>query len=122
MATLTLELGPTSQTAIELKAKYSSKFSKDQQRSMHRTLTGNLYIYRWSNFIKHSFSVNFMQSSNAAIVNSWWENNTELLLFVTSDSVTEVFSVVLTNRNTPMNKYQKPYNTYLSGKLQLESY
>ena len=122
MATLTFELGIDSSTAIELNVKYNTIISKQQMRSAHRTLSGNLYIYRWSNFIKHKINVDFMQSSNAAIINSWWETNTELLLFVTSDGTTEVQSVMLLNKDFPMNKYVKPYNIYLSGKLQLESY
>jgi len=122
MSSLVVKLGPTSQQAITLNLKYNSTFSKYQMRADHRTLSGKLYVYLWSNYIKHKINVTYMQTSQAAIVNSWWQTNTELLLFITSDSNTEVQSVVLLNKEFPMTKFVKPYNTYMEGKLELESY
>ncbi len=83
---LKIEIGPTSQTAVELPIDYTSTFGKKQIASQHRTLSGNLYVYKHSAFIKHRFKVDFLSTENASIVNSWWENNTELLLFVSSGS------------------------------------
>ena len=54
---LKIEIGPTSQTAIELPIDYSSTFGKKQIKSQHRTLGGNLYIYKHSDFIKHHLGV-----------------------------------------------------------------
>ncbi len=119
---LTIQLGPTSGTAINLNVKYGGIHSQGKLGSKHRTLSGRLYVYTASTFIKHNFPVEFMTTANASIVNSWWENNTELLLFITSDSITEVQSLLLVNKDEPMNKFIKPYNTYKSGVLKLESY
>lgn len=83
---LTVELGPTSATAIDLKVDYASIHGKGQLSSKHRTLGGRLYVYKWGEYIKNRFNINYMSAPNAAIVNSWWENNAELLLFVNSSS------------------------------------
>lgn len=83
---LTVELGPTSATAIDLKVDYASIHGKGQLSSKHRTLSGKMYVYKHGDYIKNRFNVNYMSAPNAAIVNSWWENNTELLLFVNSSS------------------------------------
>ena len=117
-----IELGPTSATAIDLKVNYASIHGKKQLSSQHRTLAGSLYVYTWSTYIKHIFNVNHMSTSNASIVNSWWENNTELLLFITSDSNTEISSVIITNKDKPVNKFEKPYYTFQKGSIKLESY
>ncbi|NIP50488.1 MAG: hypothetical protein GWN13_00650, partial [Phycisphaerae bacterium] len=59
---------------------------------------------------------------NASIVNSWWSSRAELLYFVTSDTMTDVYSVMIMNKENPLGGYNKPYDTYRKGKLILESY
>lgn len=82
---LSFELGISSDTAIVLRPEYSSKpKNRKQTRSDLRARNGALYKYIWSTYDKIKFNLEFVPSSDATIVNSWWESGTDLLLFVNS--------------------------------------
>lgn len=83
---LTFELGISSVDAITIMPEYSSTFGKKQIRSEVKTQSGRRYIYKWGDYDQVKLKVDFVSGENAAIVNSWWENNTELLFFVNSSS------------------------------------
>lgn len=119
---LTYELGITSQTAIELKPEYDYKESQVQIKNVHRTRSGRLRTYTWADYKHFEFTARFVTAENAAIVNSWFDSNAELLFFITSDSTTEVHSVVITNPDSPFQQHIKPYRTYYQGKISLEEY
>ena len=118
----TYELGISSATAIQLYPDWNYKAGKKQIRNQHRTRQGGLYIYKWSDYPQFKFSVDIVPAADAAIINSWWDTNTELLFFVTSGGVTEVNSVLIVNDESPMDQRTKPYDNYWKGAIQLEGY
>lgn len=118
----TYMLGITSVDAIQLYPEYNFKEGKKQIRSDHRSKSGRLRLYKWGEFHKLKFKVNYIPASEAAVINSWWDSNTELLWFVTSDTATDVTSVMILNKETPINQYNEPYSDMRKGVLQLESY
>jgi len=93
-----------------------------QVRTEHRSKSGKLKLYKWYDYDKISFQANWVPASDAALVNSWWDSNAELYFYVTSSTHTEVHSVMLINDETPMANYNKPYNNYFKGKIELEGY
>lgn len=120
---LVYELGTSSNTAIVLRPEYSSKpKNRKQTRSDLRARTGVHYKYIWATYDKILLNLNYVPASDAAIVNSWWESGSDLLLFITSDSITEVRSVQVMNKEIPFSQFTKPYDNLMKGKIELEGY
>jgi len=88
--------------------------------SQHRAKSGNLYRYTWGSFDEFTFSMKFVSSSDAAIVNSWWTSNTELLFM--DEATTQVYSVQLMNKKKPITKRIMPYDDQFQGKIKLGTY
>ena len=119
---VTFELGPTSGTAIQLYPEYDYAKKVIKNESNLRTKTGRQYIYQWGTYTEFKFSVEWVTAANAAIVNSWYQSNTELRLFITSSTATEVNSVRIQGKESPLAEYMKPYDNYYKGKLELTTY
>lgn len=118
----TFEIGISSADAIELFPQYNYKRRDVAIQNKHRTKSGKLYTYQWGTYLKINFGLDLVVAANAAIINSWWQSETELLLFVVSDSVVEVNSVMITNNETPLNQFEPPYDEYYKGKIELTDY
>lgn len=119
---LVFELGISSATTVTLNPEYDYAAPSTQLRSETRTRTGKRYEYKWGSYDKFKMSVQFVTASDASLVNSWWDARSELLLFITSDSTTEVHSVMLMNDDKPFSQFQKPYVNLYRGKIELETY
>lgn len=119
---LTFELGINSATAIQLYPEYDYKDNAKLVETRHRTLSGKQYQYKFGSYENFAFSLNYVSEANASIINSWWDSRAELLFFVTSGSTTDVYSVMINNKDNPLDGYNKPYDTYRKGKMILESY
>ena len=118
----TFELGISSADAIQLYPEYDFKDTNPIIEQRHRTLSGKLYNYRWADYDHFEFSLQYVSRSNASIINSWYNSRAELLFFVNSGGSTDVYSVMIMNDNNPLEKFNKPYDSYMGGKLILESY
>lgn len=88
--------------------------------SAHRVKGGKRYSYLWSTYKKIKFKVMFVNSSDAAIVNSWWRTNTELLF--KSESSTVVNSVMIVDNSKPLSQFIQPYDDQYQGTINLETY
>ena len=64
----------------------------------------------------------FVPSSEAGIINEWWDDGEKLILFITSGSATEVHSVQIANGDKPFSKFSKPYDNLYKGVIELEGY
>lgn len=87
---------------------------------MHRTRTGGRYVYRWGGYGRDTMTVRYVTSEFASIINSWWDSNTKLLWKNESD--TNVFSVLLVNKELPVGQFVRPYTDLYLGKIELETY
>lgn len=116
------KLGINSNTAVTIRPDFDYELGKKQIRNDHRTRGGHLYMYKWSDYIKIKFKTEFVPATDAAVINSWFDTNTDLLWFVTSGGVTDVYSVVIVNDDTPLKAHTAPYAEYYSGKIELEGY
>lgn len=119
---ITFELGINSGTAIQLYPEYDYGDKTKLIQSKHRTKSGRQYDYKWGEYEHFEFSLNFVTEANASIINSLWSSRAELLFFITSDSTTDVFSVLIMNTDNPLSGYNKPYVNYRKGKIILEGY
>lgn len=115
-------IGMNHATKIELFPEYDFKIAKKQIRDQHRSKSGRLRLYKWADYNRIEFSLTWIQDADAVIINSWWDTNTELLFYVTSDSTTDVYSVMILNTDTPLSQYDAPYIDHRKGKMLLEGY
>jgi len=95
-------------------------FSKEEKDD--RSRTGRKYRYRWGDFDKVKFSADFVPSSAASLVNSWWRGNEELMLSIVSSGVSAVYSVQLEGGSSPFKSFVKPYTDLYRGIIDLETY
>lgn len=113
-------LFPSSGNHVTLEPEWNFARRDKKEETVHRTRAGKRYTYKWGSYYAFKFGLEHVSSSTAAIVNSWWVTNTKLL-FMESGG-TQVFSVVLTNKELPLGQFNRPYNDHYTGTIELEGY
>lgn len=88
--------------------------------NVHRTRAGGRFVYKWGDYFIAKFSVRFVGSEQHAIVNSWWNTNTQLLWMVDTGAIVE--SVQIVNRQLPIGEFILPHNDLYQGAIELETY
>jgi len=117
---MTIKLFVDSSNSVDLDPEWDFADQSKKVENVHRTRAGNRFTYKWGSYTSLKFSTNFVSSSTAAIINSWWSTNTKLLF--QAQSSTAVTSVQLTNGTIPLGKFNKPSELFFSGSIQLETY
>jgi len=118
--TTTYELCILGGDVVTLYPDWDLTIEKKQVRSEKRSQSGYLRMYKWYDYRRISFKNDWVPASDAALVNSWWDSNANLLFLITSGDFTDVHSVMMINDETPLAQYNKPYNEYYKGKIELE--
>lgn len=118
---MTWALFVDSANSISLEPEWGMTQPDKKIESSHRTKSGKRYVYKWGEYQQFKFSLKFVSSGNAAIINSWWNTNTELL-FMDEDDITTVSSVMIQNSKKPLTKKVKPYVEYSQGTIDLGTY
>lgn len=113
-------LFPSSGNHVTLEPEWNFTRADKKEETEHRTRAGKRYVYKWGEYKKFKFDVQHVSSSTAAIVNSWWSSNTDLLFMESGASA--VYSVQLVNAELPFGKYVKPYTDKYIGTIELEGY
>jgi hypothetical protein len=108
---------------VEVMPEYDLKCVCKKIETQHRTTAGRKFVYKWGEYYAATMSVRWVALEDRDQINRWWTENTPLMWFLT-DSVTNtnVQSVLLVNKETPVGKFEAPYIDQFKGKLQLESY
>lgn len=109
-----------SATGVTLEPEWDLGRPDQKIENEFRTRSGARFVYRWAGFDRFKFSLNFVDSATQAVVNSWWDTNTDLLFM--EEGGTEVSSVQITNAKKPMDGFNKPYQNLYRGKIELETY
>jgi len=120
--TFRLSLGPSSATEITVYPEWDYGFQTNQTRSDMRTPAGKLYQYNFGSYQTFDLDLKYVPSSEAVVVNSWFDSNTKLLFFVTSGTATEVHSVVMMNDESPFNQFEEPNESLWKGSIELGTY
>lgn len=113
-------LFPSSGNHVTLEPEWDFDRNDKKIEDVHRTRAGREYRYKWSSYRVFKFGNTFVTSGVAAVVNSWWDSNTNLLFMKSGD--TQVFSVRLVNKDLPFGRFQKPYDDLYQGNIELETY
>ena len=100
---------------------YGFKDSAKKINEEHRTRSGKLFQYKWSEYSIFKGPVFYVNSEFKSIVNSWWSTNTSLSYYqIESGTSTDVTTVRLINKSQPIDDYIKPYANLFKGDLELE--
>lgn len=118
---MTWALFVDSSNSISFEPEWGMSQPDKKVQSQHRTRDGSLYTYNWGDYQQFKFNLNFVNSSDVAIVNSWWATDTELL-FMDEDDATTVTSVQIMNATKPLTIRVKPYLEYTKGTINLSTY
>ena len=118
-------LGVDSASAIQLYPNFDFKQDKEKDESIHRSRGENLNLtkYKWGEYDKFSFSVDWVTDSDSQQINYWWDNNTNLVFFIVNSAGTcTSYNVQLMGNSRPFQKTNKPYIDLWEGAILLESY
>lgn len=119
---MSLLLFPSSGNHVALEPEWDFDRKDTQVKTEHTTRSGKRFVYKWGSYCKFSFNVDLVNSSTAALINSWWITNTKLLLSATSGELAQVFSVMLIANDYPLGQFRKPYMDKFKGKIELQGY
>lgn len=109
-----------SSNGITVTPEFDFKDSAKKVESRHRTRGAKEYVYKWGEYDILKMKVMFVDSEFKSLVNSWWSSNTELLWM--EEGGTDVTSVHITNKNKPIDGYNKPYDDLFKGSIELGTY
>jgi len=115
-------LGITSLDQIELFPDVNYTNGKIANIDEYRLNLGSFKNYKNFDYAHISFETDWINSSNAAIVNSWWDSQTMLKFFVVDSGSITVNDVILTNNISPFAGFSPPYTELFKGVIQLEEY
>lgn len=117
------KLGVNSSFAVTLYPTFDYMNSAKKVESKIRTSDGTRWQYKWGEFNKINFSVNYVSSANKCTINSWWGAETNLLWMQVDSggAITEIYSCYIANVEKPLTQNNKPYIDLFKGKLKLES-
>jgi hypothetical protein len=101
--------------------------SEVQLRNQNRAANGALFVRKQGDYNRITIGQVNMAMENATVINSWYGDNKELLLEISSgDSVTsfstEPFSVMIVNNDSPFQERILPYDGEFQGMIELEGY
>ena len=117
---MTWALFVDSSNSISFEPEWGMSQPDRKMESKHRTKKGGLYRYKWGEYNQFKFNLEYVNSSDSAVINSWWNTNTELLFM--DEDTTDVFSVYLMNNSKPLTVNVKPYIEYKKGTIDLSTY
>jgi len=117
---MTFRLFVDSSNGLDVNPEWDYKETDEKIESRHRTRDGSELVYKWGEFEAKEFTVMFVNSEFASIVNSWWSSNTNLLWMEEGGSA--VNSVHIVNSKKPIDSFIKPYKDLFKGKIQLGTY
>ena len=113
-------LQASSSDQFSFEPEYDFVKSSAKIENMHRTRSGDRYVYKWGEYVRFKMSVKYVSSENASMVNDWWSENTALQFY--EEGSTDITSCQITNKNTPFGEFVKPHNDLFEGRLELEEY
>jgi len=111
-------------TAIDVLDLYPErdfKFKDEIFTGEHETLGGGNPSYKWGFNKKWSVPLKYLPEDQARLINQWWQDTTPLMFNADTSDDTQLFAVVLTNKDQPMTNVNKPYHYEWDGTLELSA-
>jgi hypothetical protein len=107
---------------LQIYPEWSMRRQAIQNRADHRTKGGKMYSYTWGDYEQFNVPLEYVQNSKAAIINSWWSEDTLIHFKIYSGGVWQTNCCHLMNDTAPFDERVKPYDQYRSGVLELETF
>lgn len=92
-----------------------------KNESVHVTPGNRRFNYKWSDRLVHKFSVSFVTSADANLLNTWWLDSQPLIYAPEYDPL-DVSTVYITGNKLPSSVYEKNYLTLYKVKLSIEEF
>lgn len=91
-------------------------------KHLHTTIGGQTSQFKYSNFFKFEIGLFAIPTSQADLINFWWDNKVNLVYRPDTSDSNLVYIVRLVNQSKPLDTFVEVNNPdLLSGRLQLES-
>lgn len=116
--TFSLEALGTMDT-VSLYPKWDYKRTRQMDRSDHRVYSTNLFSYRWVCVDKIEMSLEWLEASSAALIRSWFENQSRVILTIDMDGSAPMQLFKLDAQTSPLKMMMNP--AYYQGKISLQS-
>lgn len=110
-----------SATRVSIQPEYDYKEEDKLVEVQHRTRDGSLYQYTWGSYVYKKFSLKWINSADASVINSWWKSKATLH-FYEDTAPTAVETVMLLNKSKPIGKRIKPYSDKFAGTIELSTF
>ena len=108
-------------TFVMLHPQWNYQESAQVSRSLHRTLNGKLFSYKWGNFARISLPLQFVPPDVGAVLEQWWRDDERLLFRMDTDKTRNGIVCLIGGELSPL-PYQEAGNpAYRKGNLLLES-
>ncbi len=85
----------------------------------HRTREGRLKRFRWSSAFEFQLPLRWLSSSEAGVLNWWWEAQLNLAFTLDTSESESVFICRIVNPSQPVGKRMRPYPDRWAGRLEL---
>lgn len=90
-------------------------------KHLHTTIGGQTSQFRYSNFFKFEIGLFAIPTSQANLINFWWDNKFNLVYSSDTSDTNLTYIVRLVNQSKPLDTFVEVNPDLLSGRLQLES-
>lgn len=121
----TFLLGISTPTLITIYPASTYEDLNYHKRSEHRMRYGTLKEYKWFGKAKFKIPLDWINTSDYSVVNSWWVSRVPLILAINHSSPTSmtlVHTVAITNAVNPLPQFNYPHIDHYKGVLDLEEY
>ena len=85
----------------------------------HRTREGLLQRFRWSSAFEFQLPLRWLSSSEAGMLNWWWEGQMNLAFTLDTSDTESVFICRIVKPSQPVGKRMRPYPDRWAGRLEL---
>jgi len=106
---------------VVLYPEYDFKEESELAGTEQRTADGSLFTYYFGNFRRFKFGVRYLSNADKVQVNSWWGGKAVLQAF-THVNCTDVSTMILLGKKTPVDRYEQPYTDLFRGTIELSTY
>lgn len=119
---LSVRIWNQSSSFVELAPQWSMEEDIDKIYNLNRTPTGNATLYTYATWREWKIPLRLVPSSVAAWVNSLYTGERSCRLEVIENGVSQVYSVMIVNKESPFTQFAAPHYNYYNGELKLSEY
>lgn len=90
-------------------------------KAEHSTIGGRYVDFKYSEFYRFNVPLQYVQSSDALLMNEWWQNRYDITFSYSLAFDVSTHTVRITNGVQPFIDLERPYKDEYSGTLTLDA-